>query len=198
MKLANMAVWQALGAFIVASVLSGCDDTGHSDDGALDERLASFLERIEDPRSYTDEQYALALMSDLEELTSDEEVTLVGAIDDRYGERASLRSKSANVPVLWSYWPSGKKASASGVTTACGGDPDIWLRFSSVSNAYASPSSLRLYTNSVYVYGAMYAHNYRALAYLITPSNTVNFCIGMGGLNGPAVQGAFISGLSLQ
>jgi hypothetical protein len=190
--------WQIPGALLTAALLGGCDAPAAAADDSLDERLAALLQRIEDPRSYTDDDEALALLGDLDALSADDEALLVAAIDARYGEATAFRDKKASIPVSWASWPSGKIASASGITTECDGDQDVWLRYSDVPGAFASPGSLRIQTNSVYVYGAMAVHDYLANAYKITPGNTVNICIGAGPFLGPAVQGALIAGFFLK
>ncbi len=191
----NTTTWKFLGAVLAIAALGGCDEPAS---GALDERLTEILERIEDPRSYEAEQAARALLGDLEQLTTQEEALLVAAIDELADDTPVHRTKSAKIPVAWANWPSGKTANGSGITTQCGNDNDIWLRYSNIQGAFASPGSLRIQTNSIYAYGAMAFHNYLALAFKITSDNTVNICVGTKGLVGPAVQGALISGFFLK
>lgn len=163
------------------------------------DELHALLQRIEDPLSYENEEHARALIEDLESLSFEETELLADLIVERHGgDDAEFRGKTAQIPVLWSAWPTGKLASGSGTTTQCGGDKDVWLRFTNVPNAYASPGSLRFYTNSIYVWGAMWAHDYKIKAFDITLANRVDVCIGAAGFNVAPVQGMLIAGLLLK
>lgn len=187
----------SIASFLIL-VVSACTD--EVDETTLrDAELNELLERIEDPLSYEDEAHARALVADLELLSHEDTELLADMIVERHGgDDSEFRGKTAQIPVIWSAWPTGKLASGSGVTTQCGGDQDVWLRFTNVPNAYASPGSLRFYTNSIYVWGAMWAHDYKLKAFDITLANRVDVCIGAAGFNGPAIKGMLIAGLLLK
>ena len=102
---------------------------------------------------------------------------------------------TAQIPVSWSWRPRGLLPSYVGTTYSCGADQDLRVRFSNVSDAYSNPGSLRLTTNSVYVWGIMAFHRYRLLAYNITRTNTVDICIGVKRALGVPVISSAIKGM---
>lgn len=186
---------------IIMVVGQGCDN--HENDAvsanAVSDKplsgaaVAEYVRRLQDIRAVTDDSYATVLMEDLEALSDGAKAQLIDAIGHigpgyeahDAGDSASVElALTATIPVSWATWPTGKMPNYVGTTKVCGGDTDLSVEFSNVAGAYANPGSLKLTTNSLYVWGIMAVHGFKATAYDITAKNTVKLCIGVKGAAG--------------
>ncbi len=137
-----------------------------------------------DEAVYQNEEVFASFADQIDALTTEQTELLVQEIDLLVAELSPSAARlSESIHVYWDAWPSGRYPNAAYVVNvaACGSDYDVGCRYNNVPNAYSNPGALWFETNSAVVYGVMAAHNYDALAYDITTTNTVRICVGVGG-----------------